>query len=41
MAFFLTKQNTDEKRLGIYIHIPFCKKKCEYCDFYSLGGSHE
>lgn len=20
---------------GIYIHIPFCKKKCIYCDFYS------
>ena len=23
---------------GIYIHIPFCKKKCIYCDFYSVGG---
>lgn len=22
--------------LGIYIHIPFCKAKCDYCDFYSL-----
>ena len=22
--------------LGIYIHIPFCKSKCAYCDFYSL-----
>ncbi len=21
---------------GIYIHIPFCKKKCHYCDFYSI-----
>ena len=21
--------------LGIYIHIPFCKSKCFYCDFYS------
>lgn len=21
---------------GIYIHIPFCKSKCPYCDFYSL-----
>lgn len=21
---------------GIYIHIPFCKKKCNYCDFYSV-----
>ena len=19
---------------GIYIHIPYCKKKCIYCDFY-------
>lgn len=22
--------------LGIYIHIPFCTKKCPYCDFYSI-----
>ena len=22
--------------LGLYIHIPFCKKKCNYCDFYSV-----
>jgi oxygen-independent coproporphyrinogen-3 oxidase len=21
---------------GIYIHIPFCKQKCHYCNFYSL-----
>ncbi len=21
---------------GIYIHIPFCKSKCYYCDFYSI-----
>lgn len=21
---------------GIYIHIPFCHKKCSYCDFYSI-----
>ena len=26
------------KRLGIYIHIPFCASKCAYCDFYSLAG---
>lgn len=24
---------------GIYIHIPFCKKKCIYCDFYSIGAN--
>jgi len=26
----------NEKKLGIYIHIPFCKAKCLYCDFNSL-----
>ncbi len=23
---------------GLYIHIPFCTKKCAYCDFVSFGG---
>lgn len=23
---------------GIYIHIPFCTKKCYYCDFYSIAS---
>ena len=26
----------DKMPLGIYIHIPFCRSKCQYCDFYSL-----
>lgn len=26
--------------IGIYIHIPFCEKKCRYCDFYSLSNSY-
>lgn len=26
----------DEKRVGVYIHIPFCASKCGYCDFCSL-----
>ena len=21
---------------GIYLHIPFCRNKCAYCDFYSM-----
>ena len=24
------------KDIGIYIHVPFCERKCLYCDFYSL-----
>ena len=27
--------------LGLYLHIPFCKQKCAYCDFYSLAGSEQ
>lgn len=29
------------KTLGLYIHIPFCRSKCAYCDFYSLAQSEE
>lgn len=26
----------EKKTLGLYLHIPFCAKKCDYCDFYSF-----
>lgn len=29
------------KKLGIYIHIPFCKRKCHYCDFISFSGKQK
>jgi putative oxygen-independent coproporphyrinogen III oxidase len=29
------------EKLGLYIHIPFCRSKCDYCDFYSLAGRGE
>ena len=27
----------EKSPLGIYIHVPFCRSKCQYCDFYSLA----
>ena len=38
MPLFQRKSKTP---LGIYIHIPFCKAKCQYCDFYSVTGKDE
>lgn len=29
------------KPIGIYIHIPFCKQKCYYCDFISYPHKEE
>lgn len=29
------------KPLGLYLHIPFCKSKCIYCDFYSLPSAED
>ncbi|MCR4649684.1 MAG: radical SAM family heme chaperone HemW [Lachnospiraceae bacterium] len=31
----------NDNNLGIYIHIPFCVKKCNYCDFNSASFSDE
>ena len=32
----LTKRS-NKTSLGLYIHVPFCRSKCQYCDFYSLA----
>ena len=29
------------KEIGIYIHIPFCKQKCYYCDFVSFANKQD
>ena len=33
-------QNNPEG-LGIYVHIPFCVRKCNYCDFLSFTATKE
>ena len=35
MPLFFNKRK-EKSPLGIYIHVPFCRSKCQYCDFYSL-----
>ncbi|MDD3337923.1 MAG: radical SAM family heme chaperone HemW [Lachnospiraceae bacterium] len=30
-----------KKELGIYVHIPFCVRKCDYCDFLSFPAGEE
>ena len=38
MAFLARKTKTP---LGIYVHVPFCRSKCQYCDFYSLTAKDD
>ena len=37
---FLAKR-IDKTPLGIYIHVPFCRSKCQYCDFYSQATKED
>ena len=30
-----------QKEIGLYVHIPFCKQKCYYCDFVSYANKQE
>jgi oxygen-independent coproporphyrinogen-3 oxidase len=33
-----TAQAGDERAAGLYLHIPFCRAKCHYCDFNTYAG---
>ena len=39
MAFLNINKN--KTPLGIYVHVPFCRSKCQYCDFYSLTAKDD
>lgn len=35
----MIKQNLEKRDLSLYIHIPFCNSKCNYCAFVSKEGT--
>ena len=34
MLIFNVSRETISRMAGIYVHIPFCRTRCSYCDFY-------
>lgn len=38
-VIFAILRDKPNRVAGIYIHIPFCKSKCSYCDFYSCTST--
>jgi len=34
-------EKTTRRPAGLYIHVPFCRSKCAYCDFYSIADNSQ
>lgn len=41
MKLFGSKKTVEKRPLGVYVHIPFCVKKCNYCDFLSASSDEK
>ncbi len=41
MLLFKRRKTEPKKPLGLYVHIPFCVKKCNYCDFLSAPAADD
>lgn len=37
----VVRENFKDDKLGLYIHIPFCDRKCDYCDFVSYAMNEQ
>jgi oxygen-independent coproporphyrinogen-3 oxidase len=37
----MSEFSQNRQPVGLYVHIPFCEKKCPYCDFYSVVETEE